>query len=518
MRPSPPSASFLDLGSVLLALAGATAAAGADLPRNPTRYDFSALPAAMSSEIAAGSPAGFTLMIVKDDQVVFEHAVGTRTLASVMPIASASKMPSTTVIMHLVSLGLMGLDDRVADHLPFWPQSAADPKSAITIRQCVSCTSGLPFTDTYVGDASLTLDTAVQGIATLPLDFAPGTQFGYTGNGFHVAGCVAEHVSGKSWAQLVQEVWSGPLSLATFSYGATSNPRIAGGVSCKTEDYARILAVHLARGRYLGTRVLAATTVDRMRQDEFVNQGITTIFSSPGQPGWHYGLSWWISTYAGSGAPTEISDQGAFGTTPWIDLGRGYAAVMLMQSTTPTGTRIWNRLEPAIEAAIDARRDLVVVRPATATVSGADVALAARGGAWGPESATTYTWSVVSAPAGATSPTFPANGGNDAQSCLVTLAPGAWTLRVAIAAPSAPSLSRTSDVTVTVAPGPGSGTGTAGATSGSAGTTGSGGSGAASTTGSGGGSGSSGGVCGLGGGLAVLLLAGFAALRLPRRR
>jgi CubicO group peptidase (beta-lactamase class C family) len=255
--------------------------AAADLPRNASRYDFSALPAAMAAEIADGTPGGFTLMIIKDDQVVFEAAVGNKTLASGMAIASASKMPSTTLIADLIQRGLLGLDDKVADHLPFWPQSPADPKSQITIRQCLSCTSGLPFDDTFESDSSLTMDQAVQGIATLALDFTPGTRFGYTGNGFHVAGCVAEHVTGRSWAQLVQEAWVAPLGLGVFTYGNSANPRIAGGATCTTDDYARILSVHLARGRYQGNRVFAAGMLDRMQEDEIVNQGITSVFNSP---------------------------------------------------------------------------------------------------------------------------------------------------------------------------------------------------------------------------------------------
>ena len=132
-------------------------APGVELARNATRYDFSAVPMAMAASIASGTPRGVTLMIVKDRQVVFEHAVGNLDLARALPIASASKMPTTTVIMSLVAQGLIGLDDRIADHLSFWPQSAADPRSRITVRQCLSNTSGLPTDDTWINDRTITL-------------------------------------------------------------------------------------------------------------------------------------------------------------------------------------------------------------------------------------------------------------------------------------------------------------------------------------------------------------------------
>lgn len=431
---------------LLLLLASASAV---DLPRNTTRYDFSALPPVMLAEISGNDPRGITLMIVKDDQVVFEHAVGNKTLASVFLIASASKMPTSNVVMDLVARGLLGLDDRVADHLNFWPQSAGDPRSQITIRHCLSCTSGLSADDTYEGDTSLTMDAAVQGIATLPLNFTPGTQYGYTGNGFHVAACVAEHVSGKSWVELVQEIFITPMSLSTFRYPDNANPRVAGGASSNTDDYARIISTHLARGRYQGKRLFPASMIDRMQEDEFVNQGITTVFASPApDSSWHYGLSWWIPPYTGE--PTEISDPGAFGATPWIDLGRGYAGVILMQDDGSTGMRVWNALRPVINSAIDAEHDLILVRAAAAVMSGDTVALSARGGAWGPESAITYTWSVVAAPGGAPTPAFSGNGTNEAQESVATLTrAGTWTLKATIAAPSAPGESITSTVTVT---------------------------------------------------------------------
>ena len=406
----------------------------------------------MTAEITGHPPRGFVLMIIKDDQVVFEQAVGDQTLSSSMPIASASKMPSSTLIADLIDRGLIGLDDTVASYLSFWPQSVADEKSRITIRQCLSCTSGLPFDDTYESNGSLTMDQAVQGIATLPLDFSPGTQFGYTGNGFQVAGCVAEHVTGKSWNQQVQEKWVGPLGLNVFTYGNTANPRLAGGVTTNADDYARILSAHLAHGRYQGVRLFAARMVDRMQQDEFINQGISIVFNSPyPSDDYHYGMGWWLSPYTST--VQEVSDGGAFGTMPWIDLTRGYAAVVLMRSTATVGLRVWDNLRPVINGVFDAQHDVILVRPATAVLmpDATTVTLSARGGAWGPESAINYSWSTVGMPGGAPAPIFTSNGNNDAQECPVVITRAdTWTFRVNITSTAVPGQRQTSDVTIMV--------------------------------------------------------------------
>jgi hypothetical protein len=44
----------------------------------------------------------------------------------------------------------------------------------------------------------------------------------------------------------------------------------------------------------------------------------------------------------------ELSDQGLFGCTPWIDKDLNYSAVLLIFNRTQTGTEIWNEIRPLI--------------------------------------------------------------------------------------------------------------------------------------------------------------------------
>jgi hypothetical protein len=73
--------------------------------------------------------------------------------------------------------------------------------------------------------------------------------------------------------------------------------------------------------------------------------------NSPGGtelPGYSFG--WWHSSptlHPGSDGP-ELSDQGAFGCTPWVDLDLGYTAIILIRDRTRTGTEIWNAVRPLI--------------------------------------------------------------------------------------------------------------------------------------------------------------------------
>ncbi|HZV05643.1 MAG TPA: hypothetical protein VE999_11220 [Gemmataceae bacterium] len=86
---------------------------------------------------------------------------------------------------------------------------------------------------------------------------------------------------------------------------------------------------------------------------------------------------------------------------------------------------------------------------APGTVSGTSTNLSVAGGDNYNTSALTYTWSVISEPAGAADPTFSVNGTNAAQNTTVTFhAAGTYVFQVTIT--NIYGLSTTSDVTVTV--------------------------------------------------------------------
>ncbi len=93
-----------------------------------------------------------------------------------------------------------------------------------------------------------------------------------------------------------------------------------------------------------------------------------------------------------------------------------------------------------------------VVTPASATsnsVTGTTTGLSVRGNDDGGAGSLTYTWSVLSGPAGAAAPTFTVNGSNAAQNTTALFSQaGTYTFQVAIR--DAAGLAVTSDVTVTV--------------------------------------------------------------------
>lgn len=309
-------------------------------------YDWTALTARLGSYVPAKVP-GIAFAITRRGETLYSRGFGNLTPSSVVALASATKAPSALVILSLVDRGLLELDEPVLSYLGGripWP---AD-KSAITMRMLFNHTSGLDANPPCLGSRVITLRQCAQAIAMSPLDFAPGTAFAYGGGSMQVAGYVAEVVSGQSWEALFQEAVAVPLGLTTFSFGAGDNPRVAGGAGSSATDYLKILSMALDGGAAPGGRVVSPSSWALMRTDQVA--GLPKLNSPGGAalPGYSFG--WWIShptLHPGSQGP-ELSDQGAFGATPWVDLGLGYGAVLLILDRTQTGTEIWNAVRPLI--------------------------------------------------------------------------------------------------------------------------------------------------------------------------
>jgi len=314
-------------------------------------YDWSELRRRLRSLVPA-TVRGVGLMISHRGQIVFSEAYGNQTTDSVLPIASSTKMPSATLIMSLVDEGSIDLDEPVATYLQGkidWP---AD-KSSITMRMLFNHTSGLRPGAPCLSDLQSTLKDCAQEIANTPLEFTPGTNFAYGGSGMQVGGYVAEAVTGRKWNDLFAERVAAPIGLTRFTYTDTNNPIIGGGAFSDMADYTKMLQMHLAGGVTGSSRILSEEIIQEMQRNQV--EGIPTFRSPGGEalPGYSFG--WWHSApseHPESNGP-ELSDPGAFGCTPWIDLDLNYSAVLLIFKNTQTGTQIWHEIRPLITEQIE---------------------------------------------------------------------------------------------------------------------------------------------------------------------
>jgi len=139
------------------------------------------------------------------------------------PSFSTTKGVASTIIHILRDRGLLGYEDRVAEH---WPEFAQAGKGEITIRQILAHQSGLYHIRQMIDHADRMMDWEhmIQAIEKTPPIHPPGERTGYHGltYGFLV-GEIARRVSGTPFPALVRDEIVIPLGLDGMYIGATES-------------------------------------------------------------------------------------------------------------------------------------------------------------------------------------------------------------------------------------------------------------------------------------------------------
>lgn len=295
-------------------------------------------------------------------------------------IASSSKILSVGVLMRLADQGKLDLDAPIGDYLEAWGDTKA---SKITVAQLVSNSSGLPSlsevsaagTDSsspfvsnlcQYSEAGSLQDCGKLLYETDP-PRAPDTMFAYGGSQWQLAGSVAELVSGESWTSLIDSTYREPCDVPTLGYTnqfgksgglgypaffqakkenlpVTDNPSIEGGAFVTVGDYAKLLVMHLRGGTCGDKRVLSEAATTRMQEDRVATyDGSTGNANAPG-----YGLGFWINE-----ANQTVTDPGAYGSFPLLDLKRRYGVFIAIELTSEVGTKLGAAVKPSLDAIFD---------------------------------------------------------------------------------------------------------------------------------------------------------------------
>lgn len=332
----------------LAALAAAILSPSPTRPAAPPCHGLEAVTAVAQEAMAqlAGIP-GLSVRVDQHGDNVYLRSFGSYTLQQNVPLYSATKPLSTAVVLALVDQQVLRLDDPLSVYLP---EYGVPPLDSITLRMCLSHTSGMPYSSTWISNTSTTLREAARNIAQLPLQFAPGTQFAYGNVAMQSVGAACEVVTGQSWSQLFAQLVAGPLGLTNTDYtanGVTANPRIAGGARSDLRDYTRFLDMLRGGGVSGGVRVLSQRAVDAMLTD---HTSYLPTFFTPNPHGAPYGLGLWLDQIDADGRTTHASSPGFRGFTGWLDRARDVTGVVLANHN---GTALFPYFERCV-AAVDA--------------------------------------------------------------------------------------------------------------------------------------------------------------------
>jgi len=288
------------------------------------------------------------LTVVRADAELHRSLHGDLKADTVLPIASASKWLTVATILTLVDDGLLDIDQPVARYVEEFDR---DDKRRVTLRQCMSCTSGLP---ARVGGRmrGWDMERFAEKAADTALRSQPDAAFLYGGVGFQVAAVAAERVTGKSWHELFRDRIARPLGMQKTLFGAlqpigsapgsTELPWAGGGAVSTLADYTRFVQMLLGDGEFDGKRVLSKKSVEVMMRDH-VPQRVEVRAASYPQADVRYGLGTWIQQV--DEQVVRYMDPGAFGWTPWIDPDLGVGGVFAVQDRV---ARVLRNLEDVL--------------------------------------------------------------------------------------------------------------------------------------------------------------------------
>lgn len=308
---------------------------------------------------------GAGLVVLREEGELHRGLHGNLTADTVLPIASASKWLCVATVLTLVDEGLLDLDVPVSRYVREFDRA---DKQALTLRLCLSCTGGVPARLPGRMDgldmqefAAAAADTALRG--------NPRSLFLYGGVGFQIAAVAAERVTGKSWHELFAARIAAPLGLTQTKFGTLAPlggeagtaalPWVADGAVSTLDEYALFLHMLLADGRWHDRQVLTAASVQAMWRDH-VPEMVSVRLPGYDAENVRYGLGGWIETLA-DGAH-RVTDPGATGFTPWIDLDLRTAGVFAVQDRA---ARVLPHLRQLMESVREAVQSPAVAGTAT---------------------------------------------------------------------------------------------------------------------------------------------------------
>ena len=175
---------------------------------------------AISSDCSAGG-----VIFMRDGKVLYEEYLGAVhrgpgatpiTTDSRFPCFSVSKGFGASVVLSLVSDGLIALDGPVSKYIPHFKGKGPDGKflrDNVTIRTLASHSSGIPRPDKQPEryDNRPIFEDVV-------LEFKPGTSFLYSELAMRVLGHVLEVAGGKRYEILLKERVLDPVGLSSVGY------------------------------------------------------------------------------------------------------------------------------------------------------------------------------------------------------------------------------------------------------------------------------------------------------------
>lgn len=272
---------------------------------------------------------GIAVVIVQDDQVIFQKGYGVEkeggskkmTPQTVTGVGELTMSMTAMAVLQLAEKGQLNLDDKVTKYLPWFKTANKSFSDQITIRMLLNHTSGIP--PQFEAIPSLNDETAVEefvrSMDSYYINKTPGFSYGASREGYCVAGLIISKVSGKSYADYMEQNIFVPLAMNQTTTNPTKLTQLnalygheigleecvpaqksifqssyvpAGSEMRSTSaDLGNYLIALVNEGRFKGKQVLSAESVEEMFKTQITFNGLGTMLGGNGLS-IDYGLGW----------------------------------------------------------------------------------------------------------------------------------------------------------------------------------------------------------------------------------
>jgi CubicO group peptidase (beta-lactamase class C family) len=281
---------------------------------------------------------GVTIALIKRGELVWSEAYGyadlekgqKMTIDTYCRVESISKSVTAWGVMKLVEEGKVELDHPVTHYLKNWEFPASEfSTEKITIRQLLSHQAGMPLGNIeacYSPQESIpSLRESLSKEAILQQ--SPGLSFSYSNTGFDLLELVIEEVTGRDFAQYMEEEVLVPLGMnqASFNWSEAFEPPVpmgyglqgnsilvyvypekaSGGLFASVEDIATFVVAGMPAFSRSGRQVIDARNIKRLYQPTARIPGLYgLVFDS-------YGLGYFIEQLPSGHSAVSHGGQGA---------------------------------------------------------------------------------------------------------------------------------------------------------------------------------------------------------------
>jgi CubicO group peptidase (beta-lactamase class C family) len=299
--------------------------------------DFGAADALMLQLMSADNVPGAALALIKDGNIVLEKGYGSRDLATQAPVTTVTLFNIGSISKSFTALGIAQLVDRheadldtpVIKYIPELRLSDPAATQALTLRQLLSHSSGLPADEQWPPQVPPTREGIVGEFASMPITAPPGTRFQYCSRCIVLAAFVLERITGQSWEAYTQARIFEPLGMKTASFGPRGLEQAAdraqpyhddassgqvpvpwgrlqyleslapgGGIDASVDELARYALLQLGDGTADGHRLVSAEMLAELHRPE-IAVGADWPEAARIQD-MHYALGWFTGNVGGA--------------------------------------------------------------------------------------------------------------------------------------------------------------------------------------------------------------------------